>query len=307
VLVVPYALPYVSGGRTVGVRSEEEVLQWSPTLENFVAALPQNWLYGRSMGYRASLEGIMFPGLAAVALAVVGAWPPFNRRRVAYLLLLVVAVDLSLGSHGLLYGMLYRTVWVYRGLRVPSRMFVVVSAALAVLGAEGVRRLLARMTSPVVGVAAGLALVGVVLLESATVPIELKRVPKPAALYAWLKVQPSGVVMEWPTPHASSLYLTHEPRYMYNSTFHWQRLVNGYSGFYPPSFILLVEAMDSFPSPSAIAYLRRLAVRYVILHSDFDPRRYVDARNALGDQSELQLVLVERQGADEIAVYRFSD
>ena len=163
------------------------------------------------------------------------------------------------------------------------------------------------MTSPVVGVAAGLALVGLVLLESATVPIELKRVPKPAALYAWLKVQPPGVVMEWPTPRASSLYLTHEPRYMYNSTFHWQRLVNGYSGFYPPSFILLVEAMDSFPSPSAIAYLRRLAVRYVILHSDFDPRRYVDARNALGEQTELQLVLVERQGADEIAVYRFSD
>ena len=296
------------GGRTVGVRSEEEVLQWSPTLESFVAALPQNWrTAARWVIARRSRASCFRPRRR-------GAWRLSARGRLSIvvvlrtLLLLVVAVDLSLGSHGLPYGMLYRTVWVYRGLRVPSRMFVVVSAALAVLGAEGVRRLLARMRSPVVGVAAGLALVGLVLPRERQCPDRVETSPEARCAYAWLKVQPPGVVMEWPTPRASSLYLTHEPRYMYNSTFHWQRLVNGYSGFYPPSFILLVEAMDSFPvavgdrvSPPVGGAVRDPAQR---LRS---PAAMLTPETRSASSPELQLVLVERQGADEIAVYRLPD
>ena len=73
----------------------------------------------------------MFPGLTAVAAAVLGLLRPADRRRVAYGVLLILAFDLSLGAYGFLYTTLYRTVWVYRGLRVPERMFVMFSVGLA--------------------------------------------------------------------------------------------------------------------------------------------------------------------------------
>ncbi len=44
--------------------------------------------------------------------------------------------------------------------------------------------------------------------------------------------EPPSVLMELPLK-SPDIYL--EPVYMYFSTFHWHTLVNGYSGFSPPS------------------------------------------------------------------------
>lgn len=303
VIILPYVLPYIQMGAT---RSEQEVENWSPTLANYFAALPGHWLYGRAMGSRASLESVMFPGVAAIALALIGSWPPLTRRRAAYVVLLVIAFDMSFGSHGLLYGTISRTIWAYRGLRVPGRMFVIVSAALAVLAAEGVQRVTAFIKSPPLRGAVGIAFVSVVLLESATAPIVLKEVPDTANVYARLAAEPRSVVMEWPMPHSFSLGITHEPFYMFASTIHWQPLVNGYSGFYPPSYIGFLETIEDFPSHTVIEYLRASSVRYVLLHSEFDPRGYVDARIALSNRSDIELVTEERQGANELALYRIA-
>src|SRR5262249_11848696 len=86
-LVAPYAVPYAGTGHT---RSEQEMEQWSPTLGNYAAALRENWLYGKAFGFRSSLEGTLFPGIAAVVLAIVGCVPPLDRRRGAYLAVLLV-------------------------------------------------------------------------------------------------------------------------------------------------------------------------------------------------------------------------
>lgn len=39
---------------------------------------------------------------------------------------------------------------------------------------------------------------------------------------------------------------------MYYSTFHWQALQNGYSGFFPPSYHQLAEALATFPDPGSL-------------------------------------------------------
>jgi hypothetical protein len=256
------------------------------------------------MGLRASLEGVMFPGITATLLALAGALPPWTRRRAAYLLLLLIAFEMSLGSHGFLYGVVYRTIWVYRGLRVPARMFVIVSAALAVLAAEGVQRLIASIRGQSWRVAPAIGFVAMVLLESATIPLALKDVPKLPNLYALLANEPRVVLMEWPMPRPSSLGITHEPFYMFASTLHWQSLVNGYSGFYPSSYIRFLEITETFPSKEVVEYLRKASVRYVLLHSEFDPGGYVDARIALSGRSDIELVREERQGPNELALYR---
>src|SRR5207244_1538808 len=97
----------------------------------------------RVLGRGYAIEHALFPGLAVLGAAFVGLIPPFNRRRAAYAVLLVAAFDWSLGFNGVSYGALYRVLWIYRAIRVPARMFVIVSLALSVLAGEGMRRILA--------------------------------------------------------------------------------------------------------------------------------------------------------------------
>ncbi len=147
--------------------------------------------------------------------------------------------------------------WPFHDLRVPARMFVIVSAVMAVLGGYGVKRLLARIDRPVVRRLLPGVLVTLVLLESVSLPIPLGSVPSaPPALYHWLKLQAPAVVMEWPLPRALSLGVTEAPLFMYYSTFHWKALVNGYSGFYPASYIELIETVHDFPDRKSVRYLR---------------------------------------------------
>jgi hypothetical protein len=55
---------------------------------------------------------------------------------------------------------------------------------------------------------------------------------------------------------------------MLNSTANWQPLVNGYSGFLPPSFYEHVKAFAAFPQPPALDALRRAGVTHVFVHAD---------------------------------------
>jgi hypothetical protein len=307
VLAVPYLLPYVSSSKTVGTRREQDIQDWSPTLIHYAATTPANWIYGRFTGGLGHMEATMFPGAIALALAVVGVWPPFSRRRLAYAVLTIVAFDMSLGFNGLTYRLAYSFMWPYQGLRVPARMFVVVSAALAVLSAEGFVRIWRTARSSGLRTAMGVALTAGVLLESAATPIALEPVEAtPPRIYAWLRRQPRGVVMEWPLPRAHSLGFTHEPLYMYYSTFHWQPLVNGYSGYYPPSFVRLAETVPDFPAPEVVRYLQARGVRYVILHSEFTPEAYIGVRKQLARISDFRLLVEERDNLGELAVYQLN-
>ena len=66
----------------------------------------------------------------------------------------------------------------------------------------------------------------------------------------------------------------HEPRYAYMSTFHWMPLLNGYSGYYPPSYLAMLTGLRHFPDDGALALLRQRGARYVIVHASlYSPDR----------------------------------
>ena len=56
---------------------------------------------------------------------------------------------------------------------------------------------------------------------------------------------------------------------MYASTFHWQPILNGYSGFYPQSYLELLERMQGFPDEPSIDYLKRRGVDLIVLHGRY--------------------------------------
>ena len=131
-----------------GTRTVEEVRQWSPPLRSYLTTPAQHWLHGRVTWSLRNIEHVLFPGIVAAVLRRRRGSSTGRRQYLAYVVLLVVAVDLSLGFNGLTYRALYGVMWPFHDLRVPARMFVIVSAALAVLGGNGVARLLRRLERP---------------------------------------------------------------------------------------------------------------------------------------------------------------
>ena len=170
---------------------------------------------------------------------------------------------MSLGYNGLLYPWLHDYVLPYRGLRVPARMAMVVGFGLAVLAGFGVARLSRMAGGGRRAAIVALALTALVAVEYYSVPL-LARVPsRPSPIYDALPQNTANVLLELPLVRPD---IAIEPLYMYFSTFHWSTLVNGYSGFSPPSYERLHNSLEHFPDSTALAELRRRDVTHIVIH-----------------------------------------
>ncbi len=98
-----------------------------------------------------------------------------------------------------------------------------------------------------------------------------------------------------------------EPLYSYLSTFHWQPLVNGYSGFYPPSYLARLDDVAGFPDQPSIRRLRSDGVRYLVVHIS---RLEEDRRQIVLDMLRQDLGLAElarlSDGGGEAVVFGLS-
>ena len=279
---VVYSLPYSAASARVGTRSTSEIKTFSARPRDYRVATPTNLLYGVS--YAGAPERRLSPGLLPPILALVGLLlvPP-TIPAIAYLVALVVAFELSLGTYGHLYPLLYEHVGVFRGLRAPARASVFCLLFLGVLAAYGMTALIAATKIPMRRVVAALVC-AIILLEYKVGTLPLVPYPnEPPPLYVLLTRLPRGVVIEFPIPKPGAPP-HHDPRFAYMSTFHWMPLLNGYSGFFPPSYLRRLARLEPFPDEESVASLRRENVRYVIVHQDGYPEgKYVDTVERLLD------------------------
>lgn len=279
-----YSRPYAAASTRVGMRDASEVTRYSAKPRNYLAATESNLLYGQ--GYRGAPERRLFPGVLPLVLTLAGLLlvAPSNAVT-AYFIGLAAAFELSLGMNGHVYPFLYEHSTLFQGLRAPARASIFCVLFLGVLTARGYASVTAVVPQPARR-ALALCLPAVLLLEYWVAPLRL--VPyhnEPPPLYAWLAQQPTGVVAEFPMPQADRLP-GDDVRYVYMSTFHWKPLVNGYSGFYPPSYILRTEHVEGFPDARSLQQLRQDRVRYVIVHaSGYEAATYtrvLEGLNAAG-------------------------
>jgi hypothetical protein len=273
-LVAPYGRAYMGSSRVVGTRSIEEVQMYSAQAVNYIASPPTNRLYGWTSARWGMNEKALFPGVTAIVLAIIGVWPPLCRRRVLYALALLFALDLSRGLYGFTYGPLREAITFFQGLRVAARAATMVQLALAVLGGYGVARLLGvkrgheETRLPVAGTAVTAIAMLMTIVEYTNRPIPLMPLPtKPTVLQSWLADQRDIVIAELPFAQADRLP-GEDPRYQFLSTFHWQKMVNGYSAFVPPRYFGLMERMLHFPRPAALASLRARGVTHIVIHPE---------------------------------------
>ena len=259
-----YALPYLAASRQVGRRPAHEINQFSAQPRDYLVATPDNRIYGDV--FDSPPERRLFPGIVPLLLAIAAVFPrPRTKAVVVYLIAFVAAFDMSLGFHGYVYEFLYAYVPVFGGLRVPARLGIFVIGFLAILAAQGYAAL-QDAVPPAARRALAVVISCVLLLEYSVSPLQLVRYENTAPpVYEFLARLPPGVVAEFPVPLKNAVPGP-DARYIYMSTFHWQKLVNGYSGFYPASYLRRLDGLQSFPDPSSLEILRQTGVSYVVVH-----------------------------------------
>jgi hypothetical protein len=314
-LLIPTLWPYQRVHDDLGIeRTTAEVTAWSANTRDYLAVWPRNRLYNEALdrNFR-HIEQALFPGLFVVLLGIAGLT---NRRagRDRWVLLAIVlgAFILSLGLSRefagrvwtLPYQIFYDYVPGFRAIRVPARLGLLALVGLAGLAGLGIDQLwrVARdelrfftwypdrlYRQPVMLALLLFSLpLGWVGLESVNRmelpdPLPTERV---RADYNWIADNPAPT-LELPMgdgPVASSW-----PNFW--SMYHWNQVVNGYSGIVPPTYYPFRERMREFPSDDALWLLQGIGVENIILHgaSPVDARAALEA--AIAERAELTLRL----------------
>lgn len=302
-VVAPYLGAYVMNRGTLGERSNRDVLLYSATPGNYLATPSDNVIHGRWSGSLGPAERRLFPGAIAMFIAACGL-TAIDQRRMALLGVGLVGFVLSLGLNTPFYEPLRTVLVVYRGLRAPARASILVYLALAAFVAFGWARLERRHKRLA---SIGTAMVAAaMLLEYATVLKSWLVLPtEPPQVYRWLAGQPRSVMVEFPITTSDRLDLVPDGVYMFRSTEHWQPMLNGYSGFFPPSFIDLTERAKGFPDEASIAYLKTRDVDLIVVHGSLlSPDRFGALTAALLARTDIRPVARFEEGTGPDIVFR---
>jgi hypothetical protein len=254
----------LTGGRIMVIAGHEVRLR---NLARFTAygAIALGLAAALSARLRAALRGPS-GSLAAVALACAFA---------AFMLSLgprMRSLDEFIG-HGP-YALLFKYVPGFDGLRVPSRLAMIVVLWLAVAGAYAAAAIARarRWGAIVVLIAAAAAIVesrpktfglSLPFHEAGFAPLTMThRLALAEPLYEELKRQPHGVLME--LPWGSTGW---DIQYMHAQRRHGWPLANGFSGFFPETYFRNAVVKDVFDSPDRAWWsIERSGASHVIVH-----------------------------------------
>ncbi len=325
VVGLPLALPYFSVQRELGLeRGTRDVEYYAATLRTYFSVPDGNWLYARWLAPVERMTGSGerdFVGFAALALALLGliTRPRRAAEKWFYVLLALAGLILSFGARNeillfpgwpkitlpfyLPFRYLFEWVPGFKALRGPDRFAYLAVLGLAVLAAYGTRAAVIRLRafSPNLAYAAPLLLVALIGIENLAIPI---RATNPTTLARplpdWAQFvaaqQPDAVVLEIPMIYNRESLAWPQ----YYSVFHWRKLVNGLSGFFPPGYAALAELTLQFPDDTVLGVLDELGVRLVVVHNSLltqEQRAAIRSRLA-GFDGRVQRVL--HSGADDV-------
>jgi hypothetical protein len=194
------------------------------------------------------------------------------------------------------YLLFYKFLPGFQGMRASGRFVVIMMLAFAVLAGWAVAWLRPRIKMRALRFGL-VGLIGVlVLADYAQRPITLAPVPlgdRIPPIYESVKaLPPSAVLIELPMPSLS--WIEEDWRNVLPMVFamkHGKKTANGYSGYYPPGYTLVRDAMEGFPAPRALRFLRDIGVDHVLIHTRAhradDGRVMLDSLKGLPAEAEL--------------------
>jgi hypothetical protein len=261
---VPLTLTYTRSAPQRGERPRQAILAFSAVPSDYARTGSRNPLYRALLPRPIHAERALFPGATTLVLAVVGAWPPLTASRAALIVAGAVAFDGSLGLNGLLYRGLYQILPPLHSVRAPARFAILVVLTLSLLAGFGAVRLLSSLHNASVQIAVVACLTGLIIIDAWPHSDRLPVWRSPPSVYGALPAERS-VLFEFPV-HAPADRFGENLPYMYFSMWHWRPMVNGYSGFIPPSYSALLAGISTFPAAPALQYLKSVGVTHVGVH-----------------------------------------
>jgi hypothetical protein len=123
---------------------------------------------------------------------------------------------------------------------------------------------------------------------------------EPPSIYAQLKYMPGAVLAEFPIPDDE---IGNVP-FMYFSLWHWAPMVNGYSGFIPPSYVELHKEIASFPSDEAVAALQRRGVNHITINCGFNGKNCDDLADRMRHSPKLRMTDEARWNGRRVQLYQ---
>lgn len=265
VLLAPFLLPYWFASRDVGLgRSLEEVRPLSAELTDYLATGGRIHFDTWSGSY---FQGdALFPGVTAILLTLISLATMValrDRRARMALAIGVVAFAMSFGPAFPPYEWLYRVFPLLTGIRGAVRFGQFVLVAMAILAGFGLAALQQRLPRRW-AVAAGLLLLLSANVEALRAPLWYYEYPGVAPIHQALsKVGPQAVVVWLPFPPSHQFHLN--APFMLVAAPDFPRMLNGYSGFKPPSYRRHADNLATFPDAASIEYLRAQGVTHVLV------------------------------------------
>jgi len=107
------------------------------------------------------------------------------------------------------------------------------------------------------------------------------------------------VVLHYPIYTAMPGYPTNEAVYMVDSTTHWAKIMNGFSGAEPLGFKDNMKVLDTLPSPKALALLKKNNVDVLAIHAALPEARRLELKTFFEAQPS---ATIRRVGADQFLI-----
>jgi len=306
-LCLPFLLPYAQVRREQGlVRPIDEVAGYSATVASYLSTGARVHFSTWSEPYYHRAGESLFPGVTALLLAggavLTGlAW----RDRRARMLLAMAAVGLlfSFGPRYEPYRTLYEHLPLLQGLRAVARYGHLVIFGVGALAAFALAAWRTRLRGRLTRGSAWAAVVGLLAVAGANLdawraPLTYARHDGIPRVYRTLATVSDAVVAEFPF-YGVDLVHRHAP-YVLASTAHWRPLVNGYSGFIPPSLSRHAAEFSGFPDATALRALRAAGVTHVVVHLDMMPGlaprlRQIPALQLVAAEGSLRIYRLDRR------------
>ncbi len=175
----------------------------------------------------------------------------------------VAGVALSFGPALPGYAWLYHWLPPLRGIRNAARFGYLGIVSIAILAGFGTAQLRVRWRPARWLPAAMVTVVLAANLDAWSAPIDYVRADAISPINARL-AGTNAVVAYF--PFFAPDHVFHNAPYLVESTAHWRPMLNGYSGFIPPSYGEHARALAHFPDANAIAALRQAGVTHVFVH-----------------------------------------
>ncbi len=292
--LVPFvllALPYLAGRQagTLPDGQELDLLRYlSVRLDRLFTVREEGYYVGLSVAMLALL-GVIPRAARASDPSAVAPVPSIPWARAGAAAIAVVCIAFSMGPAREVWSVTIPSPydwasWAIPGfsaMRGPIRFVLIVMVGLAALAGLGFDRL-TRWARPIPGAGSALVVAAFAIVAWDYALLDRHFPVRPAEVgatvapvYRALAELPPGPVVEIPAGGRSDpIEEARESAYTFRSIYHWQRLLNGRTGYVPPSYAPLMALARALPDERALVLLQRAAgLRYVVVHFEHLSKR----------------------------------